>query len=313
MYTKYNLGALPSPSDPRDYRISRIAHVSMEHEQEYETPWMPPVYSQGSVGSCVAFSLKTLREIQQYMEHGEYTPLSAGFIYGNRAPNHHQGEGMYPSEALYQMRRYGVCRQFLFNINAMYMVVKDMLNDAMFENAKPYIIRAYARAYTTAEKMSAIKELGGLVIVVPIHQHFYNAKEKVERENTEIKGYHAMVVYGWKYIDGRLYWKIRNSWGTNWGNKGNILMADNYTANPEMWAVTDEDDYSIDRTDYYVSAKLGDKFIVNEKTGETIEIDLPIQMIDNRVVLPLRAIANAVGTDVHWDNILKTAYVLIKE
>lgn len=313
MHKDYKLGAHPSPSDPRDYRIARIAKVTVEHEQEYETEWLPPVYNQGMIGSCVAFALRTLREIQQYMEHGEYKPLSSGFIYANRAPEHHQGEGMYTSQALYQMRRYGVCREFMFNMNAWYVAIKDMLTDRMFENAKPRIIEAYARAYTNAERMSAIKELGGLMLTVPVHKHFYNAKETVEQADTEIDGYHAMVIYGWKYINGKLYWKVRNSWGENWGNGGNILMAEDYAPSPEMWAVTDAIDSSVERTDYYVSAKMGDEFIINEKTGEKIEIDLPIQMINNRTVLPLRAIANAVGTEVHWDNRLKTAYVLIKE
>merc|ERR1712098_712098 len=35
---------------------------------------------------------------------------------------------------------------------------------------------------------------------------------------------HAVAVVGYGKQDGRKYWKVRNSWGTGWGDKGYVLM-----------------------------------------------------------------------------------------
>jgi hypothetical protein len=47
-------------------------------------------------------------------------------------------------------------------------------------------------------------------------------------------------------------------------------------------------------------------FTVNEKT---ITPDVPQQIVNDRFVLPLRAVSEAIGADVDWDNASKTAYI----
>lgn len=313
MNKKFGMGLLPSSYDSRDYRISKIALVAMEHEDEYEVEWMPPVYNQGLIGSCVSFALKTLREVQQYRDNGEYMPLSNGFIYANRLPEHHQGEGMHTREALSQLLKDGVCREFMFNLNTFYSKMKGMLTPEMYQNAERHRIEAYARAYTRNEVLSAIKELGGVVVAIPIVEDFRNADKILDKASGEIQGYHLVMAYGWKYIDGQLYLKIRNSWGSSWGNNGNILMPFDYADGIAFWAVTDKLDEEIENKDYFIKGKLGDNKLINTKTGEIIEMDTDIQIVNNRVMLPIRAISETLGRTIHWDSRLKEFYIPIKE
>jgi hypothetical protein len=47
-------------------------------------------------------------------------------------------------------------------------------------------------------------------------------------------------------------------------------------------------------------------FTVNDKT---ITPDVPQQIVNDRFVLPLRAVSEAIGADVDWDSASKTAYI----
>ena len=51
----------------------------------------------------------------------------------------------------------------------------------------------------------------------------YKSGVYVQTNNTELGG-HAVRVVGWGTLDGVAYWKIANSWNTDWGLKGYFLI-----------------------------------------------------------------------------------------
>lgn len=56
-----------------------------------------------------------------------------------------------------------------------------------------------------------------------------------------------------------------------------------------------------------VSITIGEKYIVVD--GEQKEIDVPAKIINNRTLIPLRAISDAYECAVEWDSVLKTAKI----
>lgn len=44
----------------------------------------------------------------------------------------------------------------------------------------------------------------------------------------KIAGNHAMLIIGWMYLDGKLYFRVLNSWGRNWRDGGLCWMSADY-------------------------------------------------------------------------------------
>ena len=59
---------------------------------------------------------------------------------------------------------------------------------------------------------------------------FYTPNKKgiidYSHDTMNMQGGHALVIDGWKYIDDKLYLRIKNSWGRDWGvENGHCYMS----------------------------------------------------------------------------------------
>lgn len=99
-YSIRPLGVRLSPPDHRDYPVSKLVPPPDRLPDRLVISPLPEVYDQNGYGMCVAFSLATIKEIQEWRERGYRTRYSPGFIYANRSDGDFQGEGMIPREAL---------------------------------------------------------------------------------------------------------------------------------------------------------------------------------------------------------------------
>jgi len=62
-------------------------------------------------------------------------------------------------------------------------------------------------------------------VAIWVGSKFMSYKEGVYKDNACNRSpNHAVAVVGYGSLEGKKYWKVRNSWGTGWGNKGYILM-----------------------------------------------------------------------------------------
>ena len=239
-YAGRPLGVRLSPPDSRDYPVSKLVPTPDKLPDRFAISPLPEVYDQNGYGMCVAFSLATIKEVQVWKERGVRTRYSPGFVYANRNDEDYQGEGMVPREALKKMIKDGVCTYDSFPYMSLVYDLKDKLGPVWagcFEEAKPQRIKSFARLYSTADVKSALTQLGPVMICIPVYTSFYPGGDlplpDISRE--DLLGFHAMTVMGWK--DDR--WIVRNSWGGEWGDKGNCTLPFNYPID-ELWSITDK-------------------------------------------------------------------------
>lgn len=61
-------------------------------------------------------------------------------------------------------------------------------------------------------------------------------------KKTGLRGYHAICLTGYKYIDNELYFEFQNSWGRSWGDDGYGYLHENYLKSsdlcPDIWIPT---------------------------------------------------------------------------
>ena len=234
-------GCLVSPFDGRDYNLKCATGVSdseiyeVEYPKEYIIPNLSNIYSQGSTSMCVAFTLAEMKESQEMIDQNRRIRFSPGFIYGNRDET---SEGMYIRQAIKTLKIDGVCTYDEFPIKGTCQHCQEKfaeLSDEIKQSAKDWRIGSYYRIYTLEEVKYTLMNIGPIAISVPVYTA-WNSINGQMKEGGTLRGYHAMLIIGWKDNDTLI---IQNSWGSLWGNKGRATCKFGEYPILEMWAVTD--------------------------------------------------------------------------
>lgn len=229
-------GAIFSPPDVRDYQL--VCSGNQEFPKEFELK-MRRVKNQKDVGGCVSFALSEGMEYYNYIQNGDDSELSTAFIYGNRRNSSYKGEGMIVRDALGAIAKYGTVPEDMYH----YLIevpkaieLFEAEGDALFPVSYPHRITEYVRL--NDENSIKLALMAGFP--VPFAISWFNDM-RVDKDgvlHTDFKknaGGHCMLIYGWNETG----WKVLNSWGENWGNKGRFIYPYEYPIT-EAWAIVDD-------------------------------------------------------------------------
>lgn len=246
-FRKYGLGCFKDVPDERDFifTISKAASpVSYPSNFKLESV---PIKNQGSVNSCVAHSIATIKEVQEYYETKKKMTFSVGWIYGYRVGNQYKGEGMYPREALNNLIKYGEVTSNYFPENIEWgKQLSDLISKrktTCLTQGLVYRCSAYARVTGTQNvKACLYVNHSPVLICCNIYDSFYTTKKDgvVPTLMTgQHNGNHAMVIVGWKKIGNAEYWIVQNSWGVEFADNGYCYIRVGSRFITDMYTVTD--------------------------------------------------------------------------
>ncbi|MGH1338025.1 MAG: C1 family peptidase [Aureispira sp.] len=208
--------------------------------------YAPTPKSQGLYGTCTSWAAgycaRTILEAQRY-GWNEQTKIDAnafsqGFAY-RLSSDKDDCNGAYISECLKKMRDVGIVKQNSYPEDC----PQTTINRSLFQEASPYKIKGFATLWNSnipakpKQKVQLLKKSVGeghpVIIAMYIPMSFcYNKGEVWARKSTDVangnQGHqhnrHAMCLIG--YDDEKFggAFRIQNSWGPNWADKGYIWV-----------------------------------------------------------------------------------------
>ena len=216
------LGAIPSPIDIRDYKLSAVSGA-VKLPESFDTG-IVKIKDQGNKQTCVAYSLSEIIEYHHKKETNKYQQFSTEFIYGLRKEDGYKGEGMYLRDGLETIREYGdVTISQLSGNNDVKEAMKRVSNniDKLKELAYPNRITSYYRIETIQDLKYALYHHGP----VSASMWWYDGCD-LDRKYTYVydknrgRGGHAVMIAGWN--KNRIL--VQNSWGLLWGKSGRFYV-----------------------------------------------------------------------------------------
>lgn len=219
---KFNIK--PSLPDERDYIYKSDSSVSLRESVDLRE-WDTIVESQESLGSCSSNALTNAYELLVNREYPEYfTHLSRLFIYYNaRAEygNIQTDDGIFLRDGLKTLAKFGVCSENLWP----YDIDKfdDKPTDECYEDAKKRKVLKYQKLTSIYYITEVLNSNKPVVFGMEIYDSFMELNERIStvsfpgRKEKSIGG-HAMCMVGYD-LNKRLF-LTKNSFGSNWGDKG---------------------------------------------------------------------------------------------
>ena len=251
-------GYIPSPIDPND-EVYQYEETSIPKQIDLSTYWNK-VKDQGQLGSCSAFPIAAVYEFAaKYNE--KKVDISELFIYYNsrkRSGHEDSDSGSTLIDSIRAVREFGACYTSTYPYNIENFTIEP--TKEAYDEAKHQVVDKAVRVKIDEKDFKHAVYNGYPVIFgLKIYESFYPKNNRglvpypSPNENLDKNhGHHAMLIVG--YNDDEKLFKVRNSWGTQFGDNGYCYIPYDYLTNPdyctEAFIITEIADLSYDEFSY---------------------------------------------------------------
>lgn len=319
MSIQFKGGYQPSSIDDRDYLYSSISYSTTKLPSYYFMDRIP--INEQVIGDCVGQSARSIKHLQEKKNHPTKNyDFAPDFVYSeckkiDGKPNQ---EGTDLRSAFKVLKDLGIARKGQYPDLTVHNQ-RPQATQTAYQDAKQFIIGAYAQCTTLEDIKRAIFEQGAVMGGLLLCDNFLTPESGgfIDLPEGSIIGGHAIAFDGWddakthKYKDGTVrkgFLRFINSWGEKFGDKGyGYLPYDYFYYKTDLGMRFFQEAYSsVDVIMPDSSVKVmtmwldSKKAIVNGK--ETILEVAPYASKEGRTMVPLRFMSENLGFSVAWDD-----------
>jgi C1A family cysteine protease len=200
----------------------------------------PPVYDQGSLGSCTANALGGAFQFEQMQQQKIAFMPSRLFIYYNERVIENSvasDSGAMLRDGIKTIAKQGVCGEEIWPYFIKKFAVKP--TSKCYSQALDNQALKYMRLTHDLQEMQVCLADGyPFVFGFTVYESFLSDKVAMNgivpfpKKTERAVGGHAVMAVG--YNDAKKCFIARNSWGESWGNQGYFTIPYNYVTNPEL-------------------------------------------------------------------------------
>lgn len=239
-------GWLKQPEDPRDfpllqYRPDMLA-LTLPLAVDLRGVNMPPIQNQGSLGSCVAWSVvRAYRFAQRRLGFPDFDGSELFTYYGARELGGfpaNQDTGSYLRDGIKTLAQSGNADESTWPYNIARFAERPPVD--AYTSATQHQVTRYLAVPNNEPAVKGVLANGYPVVFgIPIYQNFPmgNGVSVIPDPVGQVIGGHAMTVVG--YDDDRRAYLLANSWGNTWGAAGYAWMSYTYFSGQasDLWMV----------------------------------------------------------------------------
>lgn len=231
-------GALPDEFDPNDFRYQKVVAPSKRPDHVDLAPkGTVPIYDQGSLGSCMWWTVRENIEHQQ----PDFNPSVLWGYYKTRVKLHttHEDSGSSSRSTLSVLLHEGCAPEADWPYDVSKFTKQP--NRKSYKDAKKEVIGGYTRLRTLDEILDAMAAgnvvMLGYALCEEFEQYDVANTGMVPMPKTGIIGYHEMTGDGYKIgaqYEGGGILKVRNHWAADFGDEGWVYIPFAYQKEPKL-------------------------------------------------------------------------------
>jgi C1A family cysteine protease len=249
-------GWLPDLPDHRDYLFSAPAAVLAKLPAKVDlTSKCPDVYDQGEIGSCTANAIGGAVEFDQMKQklRAVFIPSRLFIYYNERAMENtvNDDSGAMIRDGIKSVSKQGVCPETMWPYDPTPFPQNAHLTKKptrrCYTEALKHTAVEYQRVPRNLSQMKGCLASGyPFILGFTVYESFESeevartGKMPMPSPSEHVMGGHAVVAVG--YTDKESRFRVRNSWGVDWGVNGYFTMPYAYllddNLSDDFWKIT---------------------------------------------------------------------------
>jgi C1A family cysteine protease len=239
-------GWTPDIPDQRDFKFIPVT-IILPPKVDLRM-FCPPVYEQGSIGSCTANAIAAAMDYERIKKgKGIYSPSRLFIYYNERVMNKtvSTDSGAPIRDGIKSVNSQGVCKELTWPYDITKFAIKPTLQ--AYNEAKSFESKVYSSVTQDAQNVKQCLASGyPIVFGFTVYQSFesdfvaHTGKMPMPAKTEKSLGGHACLTVG--YDDSQKVMIVRNSWGDSWGDGGYFYMPYDYffsNLTSDFWVIKD--------------------------------------------------------------------------